>query len=63
MEPPTLVAEIIHPETRVVCRYDFEDLVLIAARNRFTGEDLSFAELSAIGEQLGMRVVERIEAR
>ncbi len=57
----TLVAEIIHPETRVVCRYDFEDLVLIAARNRFTGEDLSFAELSAIGQRLGMRVVERIE--
>lgn len=57
----TLVAEIIHPETRVVCRYDFEDLVLIAARNRFTGEDLSFADLSAIGERLGMRVVERIE--
>lgn len=57
----TLVTEIIHPETRVVCRYDFEDLVLIAARNRFTGEDLSFADLSAIGERLGMPVVERIE--
>lgn len=57
----TLVTEIIHPETRVVCRYDFEDLVLIAARNRFTGDDLSFADLSAIGERLGMRVVERIE--
>ncbi len=57
----TLVTEIIHPETRVVCRYDFEDLVLIAARNRFTGEDLSYAELTAIGERLGMRVVERID--
>lgn len=57
----TLVTEIIHPETRVVCRYDFEDLVLIAARDRFTGEDLSYDELTAIGDRLGMRVVERID--
>lgn len=57
----TLVTEIIHPETRVVCRYDFQDLVLIAARDRFTGEDLSYAELTAIGLRLGMRVVERID--
>jgi RNA ligase len=57
----TLVTEIIHPETRVVCRYDFEDLVLIAARNRFTGEDLPYDVLAAIGERLGMRVVERID--
>lgn len=57
----TLVTEIIHPETRVVCRYDFEDLVLIAARDRFAGSDLSYAELTAIGERLGMRVVERID--
>ena len=57
----TLIAEIIHPETRVVCRYDFQDLVLIAVRNRFTGVDLSYEELSAIGAKLGMPVVERID--
>jgi len=57
----TLITEIIHPETRVVCRYDFQDLVLIAARDRFTGYDLSYAELTAVGERLGMRVVERID--
>nr|UXE44339.1 hypothetical protein Hi04_10k_c2089_00067 [uncultured bacterium] len=53
--------EIIHPETRVVCRYDYQDLVLISARNRFTGEDISYAELVRIGARLGMRVVERID--
>lgn len=57
----TLIVEIIHPKTRVVCRYDFEDLVLIAARNRYTGQDLSHEELVTIGKRLNMPVVERID--
>ncbi len=56
----TLLVEIIHPETRVVVRYAFEDLVLIAARNRFSGEDLGHEALETIGQRLGMPVVERL---
>jgi RNA ligase len=56
----TPVTEIIHPETRVVVRYKFQDLVLIAARNRFTGEHLPYDFLVEMGRRLGMPVVERI---
>lgn len=39
----TLIFEIIYPENRIVVNYgDREDLVLLAARNRHTGEYLSF---------------------
>jgi RNA ligase len=55
----TLSCEIIHRKTRVVCIYPYEDLVLISARNRFTGETLDYDELLKIGARLGMRVVER----
>lgn len=34
----TLLFEIIYPENRVVVHYDFEGLVLLAARHRFTGD-------------------------
>lgn len=54
----TPICEIIHKETRVVCVYPYEDLVLIAARNRFTGENIPYAELVKMGERMGMRVVE-----
>ena len=57
----TLLAEIIHPETRVVCRYDFEGLVLLAARDRRTGEDLPYERLVGIAGRLGMPLVERVE--
>lgn len=58
----TLTAEIIHPLTRVVVQYDFEDLVLINVRNRFTGEELSYEEMVKVGERLGMPVVERLKS-
>jgi len=58
----TPVVEIIHPSTKQVVKYDFTDLVLIACRDRFTGEDLLHDQLVAIGEQLGMPVVEKIES-
>jgi RNA ligase len=57
----TLTAEIIHRATRVVCIYPYEDLVLIAARNRFTGEHIPYAQLLEIGARLGMRVVEKFD--
>lgn len=57
----TLLAEIIHPFTRVVCRYPYEDLILIAARDRFTGRDIAYDELAVIAERLGMPITERID--
>ncbi|HLA45263.1 MAG TPA: RNA ligase, partial [Aggregatilineales bacterium] len=39
----TLMFEIIYPENRIIVDYESrEDLVLLAARNRFTGEYLPF---------------------
>ena len=39
----TLLFEIIYPENRIIVNYDDrEDLVLLAARNRFTGEYMPF---------------------
>ncbi|HEY9774512.1 MAG TPA: AAA family ATPase [Planktothrix sp.] len=57
----TLMVEIIHPETRVVVKYDYSDLVLIAGRDRFTGKELHHSHLAKIAAQLGMKLVERIE--
>ncbi len=56
----TPLAEIIHPETRVVITYNFKGLVLLAARNRFTGEDLPYEALQHIAERTGMQLVERL---
>lgn len=51
----TLLFEIIYPENRVVVDYgDREDLVLLAARNRFSGEYLPFyPDLIELSEQFG----------
>ncbi|TYL12716.1 hypothetical protein MTAT_19580 [Moorella thermoacetica] len=57
----TLLVEIIHPVTRVIVNYDFVDLVLIGARERHTGRDLSYDELSQLGSSLGLPVVERVD--
>lgn len=55
----TPLVEIIHPVSQVVVQYDYQDLVLIAARNRFTGEDLPYEFLVEMAQRLGMPVVER----
>src|SRR5262249_23441430 len=56
----TPVIEIIHPVTRVVVRYKYQDLPLIAARDRFTGKTLPHDFLQEVGARTGMPVVERI---
>ncbi len=56
----TILVEIIHPVTRVVVKYDFEDLVLIGARDRFTGYDYPYDELVDLARVLGMPVMERV---
>jgi RNA ligase len=51
----TLLFEIIYPENRVIVDYKGrEDLVLLAARNRFTGEYLPFSpDLKRLAEKYG----------
>jgi RNA ligase len=57
----TLLAEIIHPITRNVVRYDFDDLIILGIRNRVTGEDYSHAFVSEWCGSVGLHVVERVE--
>lgn len=58
----TLMVEIIHPHTRIVCDYlGQEDLVLLAARDRFTGEDLSHDRLDSLARLIGMPMAVRFE--
>ena len=54
----TLLFEIIYPENRIVIDYDdFEGLVLLAARNRFTGEYYPFyPAVLEMGEHYGFQV-------
>lgn len=56
----TPLAEIIHPDTRVVVTYKFQGLVLLAARSRFTGEELNYAQLQQLADLTGMQLVERL---
>lgn len=45
----TLLFEIIYPANRVVVNYgDLEDLVLIGARRRFDGHEMSYQELKGV---------------
>jgi hypothetical protein len=59
----TPMAEIIHPDTRVVVRYNYRNLVLIAARNRETGADMPYGFLEEMAAETGMPLVERLESR
>jgi RNA ligase len=51
----TLLFEIIYPDNRIIVDYGTRaDLVLLAARNRFTGEFIPFfPELYELGQQFG----------
>lgn len=50
----TLLFEIIYPENRVVVDYaERQDLVLLAVRNRFTGDYLAFEEVDNIATEFG----------
>lgn len=54
-ESLTLLFEIIYPENRIIVDYSTrEDLVLLAARNRFTGEYLPFVpDVQTVGNRYG----------
>jgi RNA ligase len=59
----TLLAEIIHPLTRVVVDYNgLEDLILIGMTNRFTGSDYNHMHLNAfVGSQVPMPVTDKVK--
>lgn len=57
IEHLTLIVEIIHPETHVICRYRRKELVLIAAYDNVSLADLSHDELKLLGKRLGIAVV------
>ena len=51
----TLLFEIIYPENRIVVDYGgYSGLILLAARNRFTGEYLPFDEVIKLGKQYSL---------
>lgn len=56
----TVLAEIIHPASRVVVRYDFEGLIVLGARRISTGDDVPHAEAEAWARIAGLRFVETV---
>jgi RNA ligase len=60
-DPLTLLVEIISPDTRNICRYDFEDLVVIGLRDRRTCEDLAWSEVEAFAAERGLRCADRVD--
>ena len=57
----TPLVEIIAPGTRNVVNYgDREDLILLAVRDRFTGEDLPFDRVQALGALWSMSVTRQV---
>lgn len=58
----TLIVEIIYPENRIVTDYgDVEDLIIIGARNRFTGEDYSYEKLELQARLTQMPITHLVE--
>lgn len=53
----TLMFEIIYPENRIIINYgERQDLVLIGARNRFTGDYLPFSKVQELGKRYGFSI-------
>jgi RNA ligase len=56
----TLMFEIIYPANRIVCKYDWSGLVLIAAtRNSYLGAEMKTRNLMGVGEYNYLRVVKQ----
>ncbi len=56
----TLLCEIIHPDTKNVISYDFEDLIILGIRDLSDGNDWSYNLVSDWCARNGMRVVEQV---
>ncbi len=59
IEHLTLIVEIIHPETHVICKYRRQSLVLTAVYDNRSLMDLSHDDLKVLGKRLGLPVVKR----
>lgn len=56
----TVLAELIHPETKVILDYaGRKEFILLAAYSKRTFCDLPYDELTKLGGELGLKVVER----
>jgi len=56
----TIMPEVIHPDTQVICDYGFKkNFILIAANDLHTLESLPHEDLLRLGKKLGMPVVKR----
>lgn len=58
----TLMAELLHPVSSNIVKYDLTGLILIGCRNRFTGYDFSYNELAVLAKELGMPLVQQYES-
>lgn len=56
----TPLFEIIYPENQVVVKYSHSGLTLIGCVDNKTGEELNYKELTALGNGIGVPVVEQI---
>ncbi len=51
--------EVIHPETKILCDYDYSALVVIGAYDLKTGKDFNHTELDDFCTEHGLTVVEK----
>jgi RNA ligase len=58
-EDYTALFEIIYPENRIVCKYDYEGLVLLGMVHKLTGYELPHSDLVTLGEMNGLQVVKQ----
>lgn len=56
----TPLFEIVYPDNRIVVKYDWEGLVLLALVNNETGEEMDYGRLEIYGQTLGCPVVRRV---
>lgn len=60
----TPIFEIVYPENRIVVDYEgYEGMILLASRSRLTGAYLSHEFLTLEAENIGCKVVEKIEGK
>lgn len=57
----TFLFEIIYPDNKIVVDYNYEDLVVIGAYNRFTGEEYEWAETMGMAYATGFTVVDTLD--
>lgn len=57
----TYVFELIKNENRIVCQYDFEDLILLTVIVTTTGEELNYNQVCKIAEILNCPVVKQYD--